>query len=178
MKKYIFYGGSFNPIHNGHIAVANAVLNEIDNSVIYFSPVINHPWSKNLIPIYNRLEMMYTIAEDNEKFKLCPDPFKYTINFIKDIFTSKEFNRYNTYYLIGMDQAELIEEWAEWKELLNIIPFIVVNRYGITHTNTWCMKDPHKLIYMKDVPISSSEIRPSPLNIFINLMICSTFFST
>jgi nicotinate (nicotinamide) nucleotide adenylyltransferase len=70
MKKIAIYGGSFNPITNGHIAVIKAIEPYVDE--IWIIPVNKHPWNKDLIDMKHRIKMielgLNNIINDNFKY--------------------------------------------------------------------------------------------------------------
>jgi nicotinate-nucleotide adenylyltransferase len=66
------------------------------------------------------------------------------------------------YYVVGLDCANHISTWYRWDDVINLIPFIVVNRIGetyIEYNRIWYNHAPHVVLQKEIVGISSSEIR-------------------
>lgn len=163
------YGGAFGPIHNGHIDVSNIILNCCGNEVdeVWLTPCYEHLFGKALVPPEDRLEMCRLAAQVNARIKV----FDYeiqnkfrgeTYNFMKKLLEDPQYkDTVNFKLIIGLDNANTIDTWSSYEDLLKMTSFIVVKRQGIKFNAPWCLKQPH--IYIDpDVPpveISSTEIK-------------------
>lgn len=163
MSKVGILGGSFNPIHLGHLIVANWVLEEFSLDKIIFIPCFIQPLKSNkdfAEPIH-RLEMIRLAIYDHSKFEVSDFEIhkrkkSYTID------TLRYFKRFynNLYFIIGADNLKEFHRWKDPDEILKISKLIVVNRGGYN------VRIPKKLrrveIYQCKIPaieISSTNIR-------------------
>lgn len=131
MKIGIF-GGSFNPIHNGHLQIAQNLLDLKIVDQIWLLPCYSHVWNKDLATAKHRKNMI-NLAIKNLKFKikLCEieltqkKPF-FAIDTVKILKT--KFPQHNFLWIIGSDNFKTLNKWHKIDELLNLIPFIIVPR--------------------------------------------------
>ena len=162
MKKcYIF--GTFNPIHNSHIKIANYLLKQgFDKAV--FVPAYRPPHkSFDDKHAKNRLEMVKLAIKNNKNFEVNDIEFKrktpsYTYDTIKQLYKGERIN-----FAIGTDAFEKIETWYKIDKLKNMLNFLVFYRQVDFN--------PHKFDYLKQkgfvfqimkMPyesVSSTEIR-------------------
>ncbi len=154
MKKIGIFGGSFNPIHCGHIALAQAVLRQsaLDEVWLMVSP--QNPLKRhdtNLLDDHLRLQMAQQALADIEGVKACDYEFSlpkpsYTWNTLQHL--SQDFPDCRFYLLLGGDNWAHFQRWRHWKDILRHYDIIVYPR--------------DKYIGTIDVPllnVSSTEIR-------------------
>lgn len=145
------YFGSFNPVHNGHLAIANYFLEFSDLDKIWFvvSPQNPHKNKKSLLADYHRLEILIRALDDvvnyhasNIEFSL-PKP-SYTVDtlaYLKDKYPKKDF-----VLLMGGDNILNFHKWKNYEQILknhqiyvyprnnqNLAEFI--KKYNITIVN-------------------------------------------
>ncbi len=134
MKKVCILGGSFNPIHIGHLILANTVLEELSLDEIIFVPCYIQPLKSNIdfASADHRLEMIKIAIQNNLKFTFSDIEIKrkgksYTVD------TLRYFKRkyYNLYFVIGADNIKEFHRWKEPDTILKIANLIVTNRGGI-----------------------------------------------
>jgi nicotinate-nucleotide adenylyltransferase len=63
------------------------------------------------------------------------------------------------YFIIGSDNANCIQQWHRWQEVISMVPFIVIERQGSPLTATWCRQSPHYIVNLNIPEISSTEAR-------------------
>ena len=108
-------GGSFDPIHKGHIEIAKEALSLLSLDSFYFIPTKNNPWKdKQNAPGDMRKEMIEIAIHQEPKMKVCTieldstsNEKNYTINTIHAL--KEMYPNDNLYYLMGMDQAMAFE---------------------------------------------------------------------
>lgn len=131
----VVFGGSFNPITNAHLAIAQEVINNIDNvSKIIFVPVGDKYPKKTLISANHRLNMLYLAVVKNNLFEISENEVKasrrlYTIetlDYIKGLYPNEEIA-----LLIGADKIHEIPRWKEAHRLMDDYKIILMNRNGI-----------------------------------------------
>ncbi len=163
MSKVGILGGSFNPIHLGHLIVANWVVEEFSLDKIIFIPCFIQPLKscKDFAESNHRLEMIKMAIANNPKFEVSDFEIKrkrksYTIDTLR--YFKKTFE--NLYFIIGADNLNEFHRWKEPDEILKTAKLIVVNRGGYN------VRIPKKLrkveIYQCKIPaieISSTNIR-------------------
>lgn len=166
MKTVAILGGSFDPITLGHIDVANYVLHskyKIDE--IWILPNYKSMSGKNLLNGLQRIEMINIACSENPNINVCNFEIKHKLTGTSGENIQKLINNYpmnKFYYIIGMDVANNVENWNNYKEQLNIVPFIVVPRDGVEKKCDWFNESPHIYIENNNIKIrktSSSEFK-------------------
>lgn len=137
MKKIAFFGGSFDPLHNAHLRIAQKLPELFQLDEFYFVPAFHAPHKPDLKPVsaYHRFAMIAQATEKDLDIKISTieldAPEKpYTIETIE-----KLLNEYGTetrlFFVIGADSWRDITTWREWEKLLTMVSFIVVERPGV-----------------------------------------------
>lgn len=160
--KIAIYSGSFNPIHNGHIAVAEAALNKgCDEVWLVVSPQNPHKTEDELWPFEDRLKMAEIAIANHAGLKVSdcenklPRP-SYTINTLN--FLQKTFPEYQFKLLIGGDNLLKFQSWKDHQCIVDEFGLIVYPRSG----SAVHMYDHHPNVTRMTTPllnISSSDIR-------------------
>ncbi|MFT4204557.1 MAG: nicotinate (nicotinamide) nucleotide adenylyltransferase [Chitinophagaceae bacterium] len=156
------YFGSFNPIHIGHLIVAQHVLDNTDLDRVWFVVSPQNPFkpSKTLLNEYDRLDLVKLALEDNFSMETCDIEFKlpkpsYTIDtlaYLKEKYPSHIFT-----IIMGSDSYQNIDKWKNAEILIDQYLFIVYPRPG---ADVEAKSD--KTIVLQDTPslqISASLIR-------------------
>lgn len=131
MKKIIIYGGSFDPIHNGHIKTALLALKKVNADLVYFVPSYSGKLKNiNLTSAIKRYEMVKIIIRKYHYFRISKWDIKnknlYTKNLIK--YFLNKFKKNQLYLLIGADQVENFSHWKNAKWIANKVKIIYVKR--------------------------------------------------
>lgn len=140
-KRIGIFGGSFNPCTKGHVKVAETVLSFDLVDQVWFMPCFSHNLGKIPADAYHRIEMIHRSIKNKDSMLVCLHEIQKKsdgkfYNTMKSLIES--YKHVNFYAIIGMDCANEIEKWYKWKELLKIVPFIVVQRKGyITKPLKW-----------------------------------------
>ncbi len=129
-------GGSFNPIHYGHLVSASEVCNKFKLDKVIFVPSSINPLksTSNLAEAHHRLNMIKLAIADDPRFENSDIEIKrggtsYTIDTIKAFV--KEYGKdVNIYFIIGIDAFLEINSWASPDALLRMCKFIVTSRPG------------------------------------------------
>jgi len=134
LKKVCIIGGSFNPIHIGHLILANTVLEELNLDEMIFVPCYIQPLKgdKDFASSTHRLEMVKLAIQSNPEFTLSDIEINrkgksYTVDTLK--FFKKKYE--NLYFVIGADNIKDFHKWKEPDTILKIANLIVTNRGGI-----------------------------------------------
>lgn len=129
----ILYGGGFDPIHNGHLNMANCASRQFDADVV-FVPAPIAIWKNSSINAKDKIGMIEVAIKNHKRFSL--DLFEinsglttnYSIDTVK-YFLSKEPNE-KFYYLIGSDQVNEFHRWKNSEELAKLAQIIYFRRPG------------------------------------------------
>lgn len=159
------YFGSFNPIHVGHLVIANHLVEHSDLNSIWFVVTPHNPFKKksSLLDNYERLEMVHLATESYDKLKPTDIEFKlpqpnYTINtlaHLEEKYSSHEFS-----LIMGEDNLKSFHKWKNYQTILELHNIYVYPRVsdGVIASE---FKN-HPKIHKVDAPImeiSSTMIR-------------------
>ena len=156
------YSGSFNPIHNGHIAVANAALDGgFDEVWMIVSPQNPHKKESELWPFEMRLKLVELAVKNLPHIKVSdcerdlPRP-SYTISTLE--FLQKNWPQHQFRLLIGGDNLLLFQHWKDYQKIIDLFGLVVYPR--ATKTENPFEKHPNiSHINAPLLEISSSDIR-------------------
>lgn len=164
-KKIGLFFGSFNPIHTGHMILAEYMVEHAGLSEVWFVVSPQNPLKekKTLLADYHRLAMVNIAVEDDPRLRSCNIEFKmpqpsYTIDTLT--YLSEKYPETNFVLLGGTDILPSFHKWKNYQELLRQYELFIYNR---PHYEAGEYKD-HSKIHFFDAPlieISSSFIRDS-----------------
>jgi nicotinate-nucleotide adenylyltransferase len=165
-------GGTFNPIHFGHLILAEHAFSFLELHSILFIPTGNPPHKKDkeIIDKKHRYRMVQLAIEDNSHFDLSDielnqEGYSYSINTINQL---KEENLNTEYYfIIGADSFFQIHNWREPEALLNQCHLVVASRNEYKSDDLMARKEELETNYqanihilpMPKIEISSSNLR-------------------
>lgn len=157
------FGGSFDPIHVGHLLVATAAREELRLDRLIFVLAAHSPFKPDQkpSPATERLKLLRLALAGKEWCQLDTQEVQrggisYTIDTIRDI--SGRHRDAELFYLIGADHVAQLPKWREASELARLVTFVVVPRPGQRET---AFPEPFKGQWLTGFPlgISSSQIR-------------------
>ena len=177
-KSFAILGGTFDPIHLGHIKTAKSILALTSVEKILFIPLGNPPHKdeNNVSSAYHRLNMLNLAVEGENDFLISTMEIErngktYTIDTIKEL---KKLlgNTIKFFFIIGTDELLLINTWKNYEELLKICSFIAVKRPGykdkLLEDAVACLTKNYdaniRIVEIPPVDVSSSEIRKNIKN--------------
>ncbi len=159
------FGGTFDPVHNGHLAVAQSYLNSgfIDELWVVLTPDPPHKAGRELSRYELRKEMLeqafagmsrVTITDVETRL---PRP-SYTIQTVR--YLAERYGDYSFYLCIGEDSLVDFERWYKWEEILEHCDLLVARRPNteINPVNSKISRHAH-FIEHSPVEVSSSELR-------------------
>lgn len=164
MKIGIF-GGTFNPLHNGHINAALEVLKHTDLEEIWFMPCIKNVLkeSESHIDAEQRTEMLEFALEKYSKLKVSDFEIKNEIRYTADTITAikKEFPEHEFYLILGSGLAEQFHKWKEPEKILKEIKLIIVPMPNMPNLKDKLIIEHTPLIIekAKRIDISSTKVR-------------------
>lgn len=157
------YGGSFNPFHWGHLAIAEAAFEELKLDHLVFIPAARSPFKPNqeLAPDTARLRMLRTALQGRSQFSVDDwEIQKGGVSF--SVSTLREYRSHypnaELFYLIGGDHVPTLPKWKHAEELASLAEFIAAPRPGQAHIP---MPAPFKGRWLEGfhLDISASQIR-------------------
>ena len=177
MKSACLFGGSFDPVHTGHLLVARAAREELDVEQVIFIPAARSPFklASQPAPPAARLQMLRTALAGRtwtaiDEQEISRGGVSYTVNTLRDY--RKKLPEIRLCYLVGEDNVAQLIEWREPAELARLAEFVVIPRplmagagqAGNAATAAGAEKARaagFKLRFLKGFPlgVSSSEIR-------------------
>ena len=128
-------GGSFDPVHIGHIAIAQLALERLHLDGVYFIPAAHSPLKTSAPKASDaqRLAMVELAIQEREAFKVLDCELQrsgpsYTVDTVHQLLQHWPNHRF--YWIIGADQVAQLSEWKEIGTLLKHIDFICFQRPG------------------------------------------------
>ena len=155
-------GGRFDPIHIGHLIVAQDVAEILGLEKVVFLVSYNPPHKKAIADFEDRFNMVRLAVKSRSDFTASPFekqlnlPRSYTVEVLKEL--KKYYPNDSVYFLIGMDQYVKIDTWYKPLEIFHYAHLVVMERKSSTHKRE---KIHPKIIFVKqrEIDISSTEIR-------------------
>ena len=173
IKKILIFGGSFDPVHKGHIDSCNSAIAKVDPDLTIIIPNKIPPLKSTLhasASARDRLNMcklafsnMGNLKISSFELRQASNTPSYTYKTIQ--YLLKKYPEAKLYLLVGYDRYCDFNKWKNYKYILNHVTLVV----GIRNTNTLDLKDDKKSIpvLFPSVNISSAELRLKPNNVFL-----------
>jgi nicotinate-nucleotide adenylyltransferase len=164
MKRICILGGAFDPIHSGHLGLAQIATKYADE--VWVMPCLDHTHDKQMTAFSHRMYMCaiavlgkrHVFVSDFEQKHHIAGGSMRVVEALGFLYPDVSFS-----FIIGQDNADTIETWKESEKLRESVSFIVVPRQGYPktdHRTVWYAKSPH--IYLtRDILVeaSSTDIR-------------------
>ena len=151
------YGGAFNPVHNGHMAVARAAIKSAQLDKLIFIPTGNAPHKKETeVSREDRYNMLVAVTSDEETmsvrdYEIKRDEVNYsadTVEYFKSVYPEDEL-----FFIVGDDSYNQLSSWYQPHRILENSTLLVFPREGAN------VIPPAQAVDMQKVEVSSSEIR-------------------
>jgi len=161
--KICLFGGSFDPIHSGHLAVAEQVLENNLCDKIWFIPCYKNPLKKEPTKTEHRKKMIEIAIKKKENFELNEIELNkketnYTLETVKEL--KKEFPEHKFCFIIAAKALDDFHKWKNPEELLKEIEFIIVSVENALELPLEIQEvNPKKLKPTKHSDVSSTVIR-------------------
>ena len=163
MKRTALFFGSFNPIHVGHLIIANRMLQQEGVDEVWFVVSPQNPLKERgtLLADHHRMQMVRRAIEDNYGMRSCdiemhlPVP-SYTVVTLAAL--EEKYPEHEFCLVMGSDNLATFDRWRNYQYILDHYRLLVYPRPGTEH----CKFSTHPSVTMVDVPmmdISSSYIR-------------------
>ncbi len=171
MRKVGIFGGSFNPIHIGHLLLAQEALEHFELEKVLLIPTADNPLKRKITDIdkCDRFELVRLSAEGNDRFEVSDIEINskkanYTIDTVRQL---KEMDEAEYYFICGADIILDIERWKDFDILFSLMKFALAARPGYkeerlnAHVNY--LRDRYQaqidIFYAPLIDLSSTDIR-------------------
>ena len=151
------YGGTFNPVHHGHLILARQALEEFKLDRLVFVPAAESPFKiqNHSAPAGDRLAMLRLAIAGEDRFSVDPleierGGISYSIDTVK-MFRNRDPGA-ELFFLVGEDNADRLSEWHRFEELKKLVCFVVLSR-------SEDFQSPEYPVVQRRIEISSTEIR-------------------
>ncbi|MEN1762051.1 nicotinate-nucleotide adenylyltransferase [Anoxynatronum sibiricum] len=172
LKRIGILGGTFDPVHLGHLTLAQAALEECNLDIVYFVPAGEPPHKRGQLisPAEHRQRMVELAIQGQPFFKLCNFEImrrkpSYTVHLMHHM--QHNFPGSELFFILGADSLLEVESWYQFEELFQLSKFIVVKRQKNTDAEllnkiAFFQSEFHasiQLIQAVRMDVSSSEVR-------------------
>jgi nicotinate-nucleotide adenylyltransferase len=133
MLRLGLYGGSFDPIHHGHLILARQALEDLSLDRVIFIPAVESPFKPNQsgASAEDRLAMVRLAVQDEPAFTVDPleierEAPSYTIDTARTY--RGQYPQETLFFLVGEDHLEALPKWNEFEELVCLVQFAILSR--------------------------------------------------
>lgn len=164
-KRLGVMGGTFDPIHHGHLVAASEVQSWFDLDEVVFVPT-GRPWQKaehDVSPFEDRYLMTVIATASNPRFSVSrvdidrPGP-TYTVDTLRDL-SAERGPEWDLFFITGADALEQILSWRDHDELFDLAHFVGCTRPGHTLSDVGLPEGKVTLVEVPALAISSTECR-------------------
>ena len=157
MKKIGIFGGTFDPIHHGHLILARDAVETLQLERVIFVPAAlsPHKLEQQPTPPAVRLEMLRAAIEGDTKFAIDPmelerPPPSYAIDTVETLRQREPGTE--LFFLVGEDNVTRLPTWHRFSELTKLVQFVVLDRSGLNTAHIYPAVRRH-------LDISATDIR-------------------
>lgn len=152
LRRVAIYGGTFDPVHNGHIEVARGVLQlfKLDEVIFVPASVPPHKRNANVTSVFHRFAMLALATEADQRLlvstiELDAPEQPYAVETVERM-RSALGRETELFFLMGADSWLEIRSWHQWQRLLSLCNFIVVSRPGYEFESGYDIEMPINVI--------------------------------
>lgn len=160
-------GGTFDPIHHGHLVAASEVADRFDLDEVLFVPTGN-PWQKadrEITAAEDRYLMSVVATASNPRFSVSRVDIDrggptYTLDTLRDL--REQFPDAKLFFITGADALSSIMSWRHWEEMFELAEFVGVTRPGYELTEEMLPEEIQRRVHLIEIPamaISSTDCR-------------------
>jgi nicotinate-nucleotide adenylyltransferase len=157
------FGGSFDPVHNAHVALARLALESLGLDELRWVPVWQ-PWQKTrrLAPAADREAMVRIAMEGEPRFVLERAELRrrgtsYTLDTVRELSAAEPDVEW--YLVLGQDQYAGLHTWRDWRELVKLVTLVIAPREGAAPVDPQVEATLHRFIALAPMHESSTDIR-------------------
>lgn len=170
-NKLIIFGGTFDPVHKGHLQIAKKAFKKIKANKLFFVPCNQHPDAKNISASNQQRLAMLNLSIQNipefeiSEFELNNNEPSYTFETVR--YFQQNYSNYELYLLIGYDQLLHFKEWKNYKEILENVKILCHIR-KIDKSQKENIDFPYIKIGFKNINTASSQLKTQPKKSFLD----------
>lgn len=162
MKRIGIYGGTFDPIHIGHLITARAVMELRNLSKIIFVPARVSPLKQNINSTSPEHRLMMTKLATQFSLNFSVSDFE--INSMEVSYSIKTLKNFRKLYnnidlIIGYDNYLVFEKWYKWEEILELANVVVLKRKTDEVKSNTILSDKFIFVDTPTIEITSTSIR-------------------
>ena len=158
------FGGSFDPVHNAHVALARTALDQLALDELRWIPV-GRPWQKarRLAPAADREAMVRLAIAGEPRFRLDRIELRrhgptFTLDTVRELAAAEPGTEW--VLILGQDQYASLHTWRDWRELLGMVTLAIANRPDAEPAvNAQIANVPHHMVNLPMMDVSSTEVR-------------------
>lgn len=176
-KRVGIFGGSFDPPHNGHLAIMESAIAQLGLHQLFIVPSFLNPFKTAFCFAPNlRLKWMQQLTKglkskgcevvvvEFEVLQNTPTPTYKTLEFLKTHYIG---DCAKIFLLLGADNVESLPKWAQFNQLKNAVEFVIIPRKG------YAIPKDFRTLEFKEIPLSSTEARERLVNgDYVGLVSC------
>jgi nicotinate-nucleotide adenylyltransferase len=164
MTRVGLFGGSFDPVHDAHLALAGRALDQLKLDEVRWIPA-GQPWQKSgrLAPAEDREAMVRLAIAGEPRFVLDRIELErtgetYTLDTVRALQAAEPGTEW--FLLLGQDQYSTLHTWRDWPELLSRVTLAIANRPGERPAaDPQVARAPHHLVALPPMDVSSTDVR-------------------
>jgi len=164
MKRVGLFGGSFDPVHNAHVALATLAAGQLALDEVRWIPVCKSSQkARKLAPAADREAMVRLAIEGEPRFVLSRIELErngpsYTIDTVRALKAERPDAQW--YLVIGQDQYAGFHTWHGWQELLGLVTLAIADRPDANHSvDPQVLAHAHAAVTLPKMDVSSTDIR-------------------
>jgi nicotinate-nucleotide adenylyltransferase len=132
-ERVLIFGGTFDPIHNGHLIACRTIAEELGIDRVILIPSGKHPYKHDITPAADRLEMVKQAVEDEYLFEVCDCEFNregFSYSSDTAVWIKQELHKKmeEVYWVIGEDNIKEIPKWYKAADFVKEVRFAVAKR--------------------------------------------------
>jgi nicotinate-nucleotide adenylyltransferase len=163
MRRIGIFGGSFDPVHNAHVALAKVALEQLALDEIRWVPVWQ-AWQKSrrLAPADDREAMVRLAIAGEPRFVLERCELRrrgdsFTLDTVRELRAAEPDVAW--YLILGQDQYAGLHTWRDWRELVALVTLVIAPRAGAPEVDAQVAGFPHCSVVLPMMSESSTDIR-------------------
>ncbi len=167
--KIVIFGGTFDPIHNGHETILKAAMQHSGASKCILVPNAQTKYKQTSTSPIHRLNMLQIVANKNhwevDKYEINqPNKISYSIDLVK--YLKQKYPSDELLFLIGSDQLDQFNQWYQYQEILKYVTLLVyprgrINKSLLAKYNAFCIEGNY-------IDINSTNIRKNYLMDYVD----------
>ena len=164
LRRIGLFGGTFDPPHNAHVALARAALDEFQLDALHWIPA-GQPWQKarTITDAVHREAMVSAAIDGEPRFVLDRIETRragpsFTLDTVRAL--RLQHPQAELFLIIGADQYAGLHTWRDWQDLLGLVALAVANRPGpMPPVDAEVLRTPHRVVPLPMLDISATDIR-------------------